>query len=76
MMATSSITHNFEIKNPEAAERFANAIEESSSYIGEDKLYEILSDFAYPKNPDVEVFLHENAIKRPETSCGGNGCCR
>lgn len=28
-MATSSITHNFVITDPEAIERFANAVEES-----------------------------------------------
>ncbi len=37
--------------------------EGNSSFIGEEKLKEILSDFVCPKNPDVEVFLHKNAIE-------------
>lgn len=32
------------------------------TYIGEKKLYEILSDFSCPQNPDVEYFLLNNAI--------------
>lgn len=47
-MATSSITHNFVVLGNEAAERFANAIEESyqNSLKEEDNDYdiEILSD--------------------------------
>jgi hypothetical protein len=33
------------------------------TYIGEDNLYNILSDFSCPKNPDVEYFLLHNAIE-------------
>lgn len=36
---------------------------EKPTYIGEDKLNEILSDFSCPKNPDVENFLLRNAIE-------------
>ena len=36
---------------------------EKPTYIGEDKLNEILSDFSCPKNPDVENFLLHNAIE-------------
>ena len=32
------------------------------TYIGEDSLYELLSDFSCPNNPDVEHFLIHNAI--------------
>ena len=31
-------------------------------YIGEENLYNLLSDFSCPKNPDVEYFLLHNAI--------------
>jgi hypothetical protein len=33
------------------------------TYIGEDNLNDILSDFSCPKNPDVEYFLLHNAIE-------------
>lgn len=33
------------------------------TYIGEDNLYELLSDFSCPDNPDVEHFLIHNAIE-------------
>lgn len=33
------------------------------TYIGEDGLYELLSDFFCPNNPDVEFFLLHNAIE-------------
>lgn len=33
------------------------------TYIGEDNLYELLSDFSCPGNPDVEHFLLHNAIE-------------
>ncbi len=33
------------------------------TYIGEDGLYELLSDFSCPNNPDVEYFLLHNAIE-------------
>lgn len=33
------------------------------TYIGEDSLYELLSDFSCPDNPDVEYFLLHNAIE-------------
>lgn len=33
------------------------------TYIGEDSLYELLSDFSCPNNPDVEYFLLHNAIE-------------
>ncbi len=33
------------------------------TYIGEDGLYELLSDFSCPNNPDVEFFLLHNAIE-------------
>ena len=32
------------------------------TYIGEENLYNLLSDFSCPKNPDVEYFLLHNAI--------------
>ena len=32
-------------------------------YIGEDKLYKLLSSFSCPLNPDVEHFLRNNAIE-------------
>lgn len=35
----------------------------SPVYIGEKKLYKILSDFSCPKNPDVEYFLLHNAVE-------------
>ena len=31
------------------------------TYIGEESLYDLLSDFSCPKNPDVEYFLLHNA---------------
>lgn len=33
------------------------------AYIGEENLYELLSDFSCPQNPDVEYFLLHNAIE-------------
>lgn len=36
---------------------------DKSTYIGEDELYEMLSDFSCPDNPDVEHFLLHNAIE-------------
>ncbi len=33
------------------------------TYIGEESLYDILSDFSCPQNPDVEYFLLHNAIE-------------
>lgn len=33
------------------------------TYIGEECLYELLSDFSCPQNPDVEYFLLHNAIE-------------
>lgn len=33
------------------------------TYIGEDGLYDLLSDFSCPQNPDVEYFLAHNAIE-------------
>lgn len=33
------------------------------TYIGEDSLYELFSDFSCPHNPDVEHFLIHNAIE-------------
>ena len=33
------------------------------TYIGEESLYYLLSDFSCPKNPDVEYFLLHNAIE-------------
>ena len=33
------------------------------TYIGENSLYELLSDFSCPSNPDVEYFLLHNAIE-------------
>lgn len=36
---------------------------DESTYIGEDSLYELLSDFSCPSNPDVEHFLIHNAIE-------------
>ena len=32
------------------------------TYIAEESLYDLLSDFSCPKNPDVEYFLLHNAI--------------
>lgn len=32
------------------------------TYIGEESLKDLLSDFSCPKNPDVEHFLFNNAI--------------
>ena len=36
------------------------------TYIGEESLYDLLSDFSCPKNPDVEYFLLHNAIEFPK----------
>lgn len=36
---------------------------DETTYIGEERLYDLLSDFSCPKNPDVEYFLLHNAIK-------------
>ena len=33
------------------------------TYIGEESLYDLFSDFSCPKNPDVEYFLLHNAIE-------------
>ena len=33
------------------------------TYIGKESLYDLLSDFSCPKNPDVEYFLLHNAIE-------------
>lgn len=33
------------------------------TYIGEQSLYDLLSDFSCPRNPDVEYFLLHNAIE-------------
>ena len=33
------------------------------TYIGEESLYDLLSDFSCPKNPDEEYFLLHNAIE-------------
>ena len=33
------------------------------TYIGEESLYDLLSDFSCPKNPDVEYFLLHNAVE-------------
>ena len=33
------------------------------TYIGKESLYDLLSDFFCPKNPDVEYFLLHNAIE-------------
>ena len=33
------------------------------TYIGEESLYDLLSDFSCPENPDVECFLLHNAIE-------------
>lgn len=33
------------------------------TYIGEENLHDLLSDFSCPRNPDVEHFLLYNAIK-------------
>ena len=33
------------------------------TYIGEESLYDLLSDFSCPKNLDVEYFLLHNAIE-------------
>ncbi len=33
------------------------------TYIGEQSLYDLLSDFSCPRNPDVKYFLLHNAIK-------------
>ena len=32
------------------------------TYIGEDSLYKLLSDFSCPNNPDVEYFLLHNSF--------------
>ena len=32
------------------------------TYIGEENLYQLLSDFSCPKNPDVEHFIKNNAV--------------
>lgn len=36
---------------------------EKPTYIGEDSLYDLLSSFSCPENPDVEHFLLHNAIE-------------
>lgn len=36
---------------------------DAPTYIGEDSLYDLLSDFSCPPNPDVEHFLLHNAIE-------------
>lgn len=37
--------------------------ERTATYIGEEAVQQLLSDFSCPKNPDVEHFLHNNAIQ-------------
>ena len=37
--------------------------QDGSSYIGEENLSDLLSDFSCPQNPDVEYFLLHNAIE-------------
>lgn len=37
--------------------------QEEPTYIGEENLYDLLSDFSCPQNPDVEHFLLHNAIE-------------
>ncbi len=37
--------------------------EKEATYIGEEDLYDLLSDFSCPKNPDVEYFLVHNAVE-------------
>ena len=37
------------------------------TYIGEDSLYELLSDFSCPNNPDVEHFLINSRNKPLDT---------
>lgn len=37
--------------------------ENEPTYIGEENLYDLLSDFSCPQNPDVEYFLSHNAIE-------------
>ena len=32
------------------------------TYIGEENLYDLLSDFSCPENPDVEYFLLHNSL--------------
>ena len=39
------------------------------TYIGEESLYDLLSDFSCPKNPDVEYFLLHNAIEFTKKVC-------
>ena len=36
---------------------------DNSTYIGEERLYDLLSEFSCPTNPDVEYFLLHNAIE-------------
>lgn len=36
---------------------------DNSTYIGEERLYDLLSEFSCPANPDVEYFLLHNAIE-------------
>ena len=36
---------------------------DKSTYIGEEALYDLISDFSCPKNPNVEKFLLNNAIE-------------
>lgn len=36
---------------------------DTPAYIGEDCLYDLLSDFSCPKNPNIEYFLLHNAIE-------------
>ena len=44
------------------------------TYIGEESLYYLLSDFSCPKNPDVEYFLLHNAIELFFHYCKANLC--
>ncbi len=56
-MATSSITHNFVITTPEAAERFANAVEESFQ---ERNMSRIRSNCRSMQNPDeIKAFMEK-----------------
>ena len=36
------------------------------TYIGEESLYDLLSDFSCPKNPDVEYFLYIMRLSLPK----------
>ena len=36
------------------------------TYIGEESLYDLLSDFSCPNNPDVEYFCHIMRLNLPK----------